>query len=95
MSQFSSQHVIEERNKRLVVWVAENLELDAVKHKQLDSEMMLLFKHATENELAEFLWKKLAAKKIVADVEGAKKAIKRFHDIALGWLSDTTNDRRS
>jgi len=91
MSQFTSQQVIEERNKRLMVWVADHLTLEGQKRQQLYSEMTLLFTHATDNELAEFLWEK----KLVENVESGKKAIKRFYDIAHGWLSNTAVDGRN
>lgn len=92
---FTAEEVTAERNKRLMAWVADELGLEDKKRQQLYTEMTLLFKHATEHELAEYLWEKLAAKKSIKDVEAAKKIIKRFHDIALGWLANTAEDLRT
>ncbi len=91
MSQPTRQQINEERNKRLMVWAADHLALEKQKRQQFYSEMTLLFTHVTDNELAEFLWEK----KLVETVEGGKKAIKRFHDVAHGWLSNTVDDRRN
>lgn len=87
---FTAPQVIEERNKLLMAWLADELKLEGSRRQQLAQEMALLFAHATDNELAEYLWEKLCSKGVVKDVESAKSAMKRFHDIAHGWLSNTS-----
>ena len=95
MSQFSIKHVIEERNKRLMSWVADNLGLEGKKRTQLYTEMTLLFKYATDNEVAEYLLEKLASRKVIENAVEAKKTINHFHDIADGWLTNTADDLRN
>jgi hypothetical protein len=91
----TAEEVTAERNKRLTAWVAGELGLDDAKRQQLFTEMTLLFQHATDHELAEYLWEKLAVTNKVQNVEMATKIIKRFHDIALGWLANTAEDLRT
>ena len=98
MRKFSPQQVRTERNRRITVWVTSSLNLSPKERRRLTLDLRQLFKHATDNELAEFLWEKLAPKRIVADVSDAKKAIQHFHEMALGWhpaITNGSNERES
>lgn len=95
MREITSQQVIAERNRRLMCWVADELELKDPERWNLYTEMKSLFKHSTENEQAEYLWEKLSSRNTVRTLEAAKEIMMRFHDIALGWLNNTTEDLRN
>jgi hypothetical protein len=95
MRRITARQVIDERNKRLMNWVTDELGLEGAERQEIHEEMMLLFRHATENELAEYLWEKLSPKNTIRTVDAAKEIIMRFYDIALGWLNNTAEDQRN
>lgn len=95
MRKITTRQVIDERNKRLMNWVTDELGLEGAERQEIHEEMTLLFKHATENELAEYLWEKLSSKNSVRTIDAAKEIIMRFHDTALGWLNNTAEEQRN
>lgn len=95
MSTYTQKQLLAERNQRIVAWAAEKLGYEGTKREQFYHEMHLLFDHVTDNELAEYLLQKLSPAQTVTTVEGARKAIQRFHEIARGWLENTSTDRRA
>jgi hypothetical protein len=91
----TAQQVIDERNKLLMNWMADELGLEGAERQELCEEMTLLFKYTTENELAEYLWEKLSPGNTVRTVDAAKEIIMRFHDTALDWLNSSTEFLRN
>ena len=55
MSRSTAQQVVEERNRRLIIWVADQHDLKGGEREQVISKMTSLFKHASDNELAAFV----------------------------------------
>jgi len=88
---FTPQQVIEERNARLMAWLADELKLSGQKRQQLYTEMTQACRQGTDKVVVEYLWKKLAPK----DIEAVNIILKRFHDIAYGWFANTADDRRN
>jgi hypothetical protein len=48
---FTTKEVIAERNKRLMAWIADELELEDTKRQQLYEKMTMLFGYVTDNRL--------------------------------------------
>lgn len=88
------RQIIVERNKRLMAWMAGVLDLNGEEKRQFYSEMSMLVFNVTDNELAEIICEKLSPKMLLADIDGAKKMINHFYDIAANWHFNTPADRR-
>ncbi|PIR39759.1 MAG: hypothetical protein COV35_00710 [Alphaproteobacteria bacterium CG11_big_fil_rev_8_21_14_0_20_39_49] len=95
MPEFKTAQVMERRNKLLMDWVADNLELEAIKRQHFYREMEMILQYTTDNEVAEYLLERLYHKKLITDLEDAKKAMKRFHDMAHEQLSGIPDNKNS
>jgi len=95
MSGFIKEKVIERRNELLMDWVADNLKLEAIKRQYFYREMEMILQYTTDNEVAEYLLERLYHKKLITDLEDAKKAMKRFHDMAHEQLSGIPDNKNS
>jgi hypothetical protein len=83
----SRQQISAERNKRLLAWMADELNLEASERPSFYTEMSKLITNVTDRELAEILYRRLAPQRLLHDIEDARKLIRHFHDIATSWLS--------
>lgn len=83
----SPEQISTERNKRLLAWMADILNLEAGERPSFYAEMSKLIANVTDRELAEILHQRLAPQKLLHDIEDARKLIGHFHDIAASWLS--------
>ena len=89
----TSQKIIEERNKLLMAWVADGLELYRAERQQFYKEIRIVLKHTTDGELAEYLLEKLHPKKLIEDLASARGRIQQFNDIAHDKLSSTYDNQ--
>jgi hypothetical protein len=84
----SPERISAERNKRLLAWMADALNLDAGERPRFYAEMSRSISGVTDRELAEILCKRLPSQILIHGVEDARKLIRHFHDIAASWLQE-------
>jgi len=93
MSEFIKKQVVERRNKLLMVWIADNLDMEEIKRQKFYKEIRIVLKHITDGELAEYLFEKLHHKNLVNNLESAKKTIKHFHGLAYDQFSNASSNQ--
>lgn len=84
---FGREQISAERNKRLLAWMADVLNLEASERPSFYAEMSKLITNVKDRELAEILYRRLAPQRLLHNIEDARKLIRHFHDIATSWLS--------
>lgn len=84
----SPEQILAERNKRLLAWLADALNLDASERPRFYAEMSKVIENITDGELADILYERLPPQVLIRGVEDARKLIRHFHDIAASWLQE-------
>ncbi|MFZ5673256.1 MAG: hypothetical protein ACOZAM_09875 [Pseudomonadota bacterium] len=84
----SSEQILAERNKRLLAWTADALNLDASERPRFYAETSKVIDGIADDELAELLYDRLPPQVLINGVEDARKLIRHFHDIAASWLQE-------